>query len=200
VRRLRVTSKATVVLFAVLGAGLLLVSGSRTWITGTVNDPVLGASRVAGDGGQVASGVVALALVAGAAALASTTAGAVLRRVTLAVLTLAALGEGALVARVIASPASALGAVAARATGRTGEVETHATLTVWPWLCLLAALVLLVAAACGWAGASTWRGLGARYETPGATATGARGQRVASDWDRLDAGDDPTLRDDAPPT
>ena len=24
------------------------------------------------------------------------------------------------------------------------------------------------------------------------TATGARGQRVASDWDRLDAGDDPT--------
>jgi hypothetical protein len=49
-----------------------------------------------------------------------------------------------------------------------------------------------VAAAGGWVGAKGWRGLSARYETPGASTTGARGQRVASDWDRLDAGDDPT--------
>jgi hypothetical protein len=32
------------------------------------------------------------------------------------------------------------------------------------------------------------------------TTTGARGQRVGSDWDRLDAGEDPTLRDDSQPT
>jgi hypothetical protein len=70
--------------------------------------------------------------------------------------------------------------------------------TVWPWLCLVAAALLVVAAVGGWLGAGQWRGLGARYETPGATA-GARGQRVASAWDRLDAGDDPTVGEDPDP-
>ena len=42
------TSKAGVVLLALLGAGVLLASGSRTWVTGTVNDAVLGASRISG--------------------------------------------------------------------------------------------------------------------------------------------------------
>ena len=198
-RRLRPTSKAFVVVLAVLGAGLLLISGSRTWVTGTVDDAVLGASRVGGTGSEVASGVVGLALAAGAAALASTTAGRVLRRVTLAVLTVAALAAGYLAARVALDPAAALGSVAARAAGRTGSLETHAGATAWPWLALAACVLLLLAAVGGWRGARHWRGLGARYESP-STTTGPRGQRVGSDWDRLDAGDDPTLHDDSPPT
>jgi len=67
--RLRLTSKVSVILRALLGAGTLLASGGRTWVTGTVDDPVLGASRGTGTGSQVASGVVALALVAAAAGL-----------------------------------------------------------------------------------------------------------------------------------
>jgi hypothetical protein len=159
-----------------------------------VDDAVLGASRVQGTGSQVASGVVALALVAGAAALASTTAGSVVRRLTLAILGVAAIGELVLVGRVLLDPAGALGAVAARAAGRTGTIETHASVTAWPWLCLVAVALLLVADVGGWLGARRWRGLGARYEAPGSTA-GARGQRVASAWDVLDAGDDPTVGD-----
>jgi uncharacterized membrane protein (TIGR02234 family) len=196
--RLRVTSKAFVVLVALVGSGILLVSGSRVWVTGTVDDPVLGASRVQGTGSQVASGVVALALVAAAAALASATAGRVVRRVTLVLLAVAALGELVLVGRVLLDPSGALGEVAARSAGRTGTIETHASVTVWPWLCLLAVALLGLADACGWVGAARWRGLGARYEAPGSTA-GARGQRVASDWDRLDAGDDPTVGDTTGP-
>lgn len=191
----RPTSKAFVVVLALLGAGVLLVSGSRTWVTGTVDDAVLGASRVNGTGSEVASGIVALALAAGAAALASTTAGRVLRRVTLAVLTVAALAAGWLAARVALDPGAALGAVAARAAGRTGTLETHSSATAWPWLALAACVLLLVAAAGGWLGAGQWRGLGARYEPPTTTA-GPRGQRVGSDWDRLDAGDDPTVHDE----
>ncbi len=191
-RRLRPTSQAGVVLFAIVGGGLLLISASRTWVAGTVDDAVLGTSRITGTGTQVASGVTAVALAAAAAALASTTAGRLVRRAALGVLTAAALGEVVLIGRVLLDPAGVLGSVAARSAGRTGVIETHAAATAWSWISLAGAVLLLVAAAGGWAGAGRWRGLGARYETPGASTPGARGQRVASDWDRLDAGDDPT--------
>jgi uncharacterized membrane protein (TIGR02234 family) len=194
VSRLRPTGKAFVVIVAVIAALLLVAGGRQTWVTGTVNDPVLGASRISATGTEVAAALVGLALVAAAAAIASTTSGAVMRRVTLAVLALAALGEGLAVARVLRDPSGVLGGVAAKQAGRTGSVETHASATVWPWLGLLACVLLLVAAVGGWLGASRWQGLGARYET-GSTTTGPRGQRVGSDWDRLDDGDDPT----APP-
>lgn len=194
--RPRLTSKLTVVLAALVAAGTLLASGGRVWARGTVDDAVLGASRVSGTGSELASGVVALALVAAAAAVASTTSGRLVRRLTLVVLGLAGLGEGWLAARILLDPGHSLGAVAARSAGRTGTLETHATTTAWPWVCLVASLLLALAAAAGWAGAGRWRGLGARYEAPSGaaeTTAGARGQRVASDWDRLDAGDDPTL-------
>jgi uncharacterized membrane protein (TIGR02234 family) len=203
------------VLLALLGAGLLLASGSRTWVTGTVDDAVLGASRVAGTGTQVAAGVVALALAAAAAAVASTTSGPVVRRVTLTLLLLAAAGEAFFVARVLLDPSGVLGSVAAASTGRTGEIETRAGVTIWPWVALGATVLLVVAGVGGWVGSRRWRGLSSRYEAPAAAAAGAaganpagsagaraddtagpRGQRVASDWDRLDAGEDPTAADD----
>lgn len=195
-RRLRPTGKLFVVLLTAVGALVLVAGAGRTWVTGTVDDAVLGASRVTATGTEASSGVVALALVAAAAALASTTSGPVVRRVVLAVLGLAALGEGYAVGRVLLDPGRILGEVAARSAGRTGSLETHASVTAWPWLGLAASVLLLVAAGCGWVGASGWRGLGARYE-PSGTAAGPRGQRVGTDWDRLDAGEDPTLRDDA---
>jgi hypothetical protein len=63
--------------------------------------------------------------------------------------------------------------------------------TAWPWLALVGVVLLVACAVGGWVGSRRWQGLGARYETPTDRA-GARGQRVASDWDRLDAGEDPT--------
>jgi uncharacterized membrane protein (TIGR02234 family) len=188
------TSKLAVVLLVLVGSGLLLASGGRVWVNGTVDDAVLGASRISGTGSEVASGVVALALVGAAAALASATSGAVVRRLTLVVLALAGAAEAVVAARVGLSPEDSLGSIAAKAAGRTGSIETHATATAWPWVCVVAAVLLVLAAVSGWLGASRWRGLGARYEAP-ATSAGARGQRVATDWDRLDAGDDPTVRD-----
>ncbi|WP_457255469.1 Trp biosynthesis-associated membrane protein [Pedococcus sp. P5_B7] len=192
--RSRLTSKLAVVLLALLGSGILLSSGGRVWVNGTVDDAVLGASRISGTGTEVASGVIALALVGAAAALASATGGALVRRLTLAVLALAGIAEAVVAARVALAPEDPLGAIAAKAAGRTGSIETHATITAWPWICVVAGGLLLLASVAGWLGASRWRGLGARYEAP-TTSAGARGQRVATDWDRLDAGDDPTLRD-----
>ena len=194
-KHLRPTSKLTVILLALVGAGVLLTSGGRTWVTGTVDDPVLGSSRILGTGSELATGVVALALVAAAAALASATSGPVVRRLTLAVLALTGVGVAFVATRVALDPEQALGAVAARSLGRTGTIETNASATSWPWIAVVASVLLVLAAVAGWFGASSWRGLGARYEAPGAAA-GPRGQRVASDWDRLDAGDDPTARDE----
>ncbi len=202
----RLTSKAGVVLLALVGAGLLLVSGSQTWVSGTVDDAVLGSSRVTGSGSDVASGVVALALAGAAAAIAATTSGRVVRRVVIVVLALAALGSGVLVARVVADPSGVLGAVAARSTGRTGSIETHATVTPWPFIAATGALLLLCTAVAAWLGSRRWRGLSARYDAPaapaapgrdgptsrGTDARGSRGERVASDWERLSAGEDPT--------
>ena len=190
----RLTSKLAVVVLALMGSGILLASGGRVWINGTVDDAVLGASRISGTGTEVASGVVALALGGAAASLASATGGAVVRRITLVVLAFAGVAEAVVAARVALAPEGPLGAIAAKAAGRTGSIETHATITAWPWVCVVAGVLLLLAAVAGWLGAAHWRGLGARYEAP-TTSAGARGQRVATDWDRLDAGDDPTLRD-----
>ena len=160
----RLTSKLAVVVLALVGSGLLLASGGRVWVNGTVDDAVLGASRISGTGTQVASGVVALALVGAAAALASATGGTVVRRLTLGVLALAGVAEAVVAARVALAPQDPLGAIAAKAAGRTGSIETHATITAWPVACVVAGVLLVLASVAGWLGAARWRGLGARDE------------------------------------
>lgn len=204
------TGKRGVVVLALGGALVLVASASRTWVSGTVDDAVLGASRVSGTGSQLAPGLVAIALAGAAASLAATTSGRLVRRLSIVVLGVAALGAGGLVVAVLADPAGRLGRVAAQSTGRTGSVETHASTGAWPWLALGGSALLLAAAVAAWVGAGRWRGLSARYETPVGAATdlgvgggsasgsaaearaGARGQRVASAWESLDAGVDPT--------
>lgn len=206
------TGKRGVVGLALVGALVLVASASRTWVSGTVDDAVLGASRVTGSGSQLAPGLVAIALAAAAAALAAATSGRLVRRASIVVLALAALGAGGLVAAVLADPAGRLGGVAARSTGRTGTVETHASTGAWPWLALVGAILLLGAAAAAWMGAGRWQGLSARYEAPGddvdraprrgdagQTRAGTRGERVATAWDSLDAGVDPTEPAAVPP-
>ncbi len=198
--RPRLTSKGAVLLLAVLGAGTLLAGGSRTWVSGTVDDPVLGASRVAGSGTEVVPGLVALALAALAAVIATATSGRVARVVTLVIAALATCGLGGLVTRVLLDPSGVLGSVAAQSTGRTGSIETHASATGWAWAGVAAVAVLAAAVLAAGIGLRRWSGLSSRYEAPtapraGAPAgegRGARGERVTSDWDRLSVGDDPT--------
>lgn len=203
-------SKRVVLALALAGALLLIVAASRTWVSGTVDDAVLGASRVTGSGSQLAPGVVAVALAGAAAALVALTAGSVVRRVSVVLLAGAGLGAAALTGAVLLDPAGRLGDVAAHSTGRTGRVETHATTLGWPWMALAAAGLLVVASMLAWAGAARWQGLPARYGgstpepaaagAPAASASpGARGQRVASAWDSLDAGLDPTEPEVQPP-
>jgi uncharacterized membrane protein (TIGR02234 family) len=198
----RLSSKGVVVLLALLGACGLLVSAFRPWVTGAVDDAVLGATRISATGAEVAPGLTAVALAIAAAAIAVVAAGRV-ARVVAAVAYAVCLAIAALLAvRVIVDPAGVLGPVAASRVGRTGSVETVAQVTVWPWVALLACAVALLGLVGALAGLRRWGGPSSRYDAPGATASdvaGPRGERVRSDWDELSAGRDPTdVGPDAP--
>ena len=181
--------RGVLVLLVVLGALVVIVTASRTWLTGSVDDVVLGARSVAATGADAAGGVVALALVVVAGAIASATAGARARVVALVLTALAVLAGMLGVGRVLLDPDAVLGPIAAAAAGRTGSIETASRVNAWPWVALAGFLLAGLALA----GLARVRraapGLSSRYEAPG--------RPPESDWDQLSAGDDPT---DAGPT
>lgn len=191
----RLSGKGVVVLLALLGATGLLVSAFRPWVTGAVDDAVLGATRISATGSEVAPGLTAVALAVAAAAIAIVAAGRI-GRVVAAVAYAGCLAiAAALAVRVVADPDGVLGPVGASRVGRTGTVETVAGATVWPWVALLACLVALLGLVGAVAGLRSWGGPSGRYDAPGTTASdvaGPRGERVRSDWDELSAGRDPT--------
>ena len=190
----RLSSKGVVVLLALVGAGLLLVSAFRPWVTGAVDD-VLGATRLSATGAEVAPGLTAVALAIGAAAIAIVAAGRIARVIAVVAYALCVLVAAALAVRVLLDPEGVLGPVAASRVGRTGSVDTVAEATIWPWVALLACLVALLGLAGAVVGIRRWGGPSQRYEVPDGAAAdvaGPRGERVASDWDELSAGRDPT--------
>ncbi len=198
----RLSSKGVVVLLALVGAGLLLVSAFRPWVTGAVDDAVLGATRISATGAEVAPGLSAVALAIGAAAIAIVAAGRIVRVVAVVAYAVCVAVAAALAVRVLLDPEGVLGPVAASRVGRTGSVETVADPTVWPWVALLACAVALLGLVGAVVGIRRWGGPSQRYEVgEGSTgvAAGPRGERVASDWDELSAGRDPTdVGPDAP--
>lgn len=199
----RLTSKRVVSVLVALPALLLLLAASRTWLTGRSADPLLGGGAVSATGSQVAPGVVALGAVAVVALVATLTAGPRLRRVSAAVVPLSALGALVLTLRPLLDPEGALGRVAAAGLGRTGEVRTTAAVSVWAWVALAAAALLLAASPVAVVAAGRWAGLSSRFEAPRADApSGRRPHR--STWDEVTEGRDPTLgsetADDPHPT
>jgi len=191
----RLSSKGVVVLLALVGAGLLLVSAFRPWVTGAVDDAVLGATRISATGAEVAPGLTAVALAIGAAAIAVVAAGRVARVVALVAYALCLGVAAALAVRVLLDPEGVLGPVAASRVGRTGSVETVADATAWPWVALGACVIALLGLVGALLGLRRWGGPPQRYEAPEVgtpDVPGPRGERVASDWDELSAGRDPT--------
>lgn len=169
----RLTSKRVILLLVLLGAGVLLVTGSRTWLEGSVSDAVLGASMVHGTGSQVAPGVLAAALVGAASAVAAATAGRVVRVVASVAALLAGVLALVVIGIVVADPGAALGRLAASSTGRTGSVPAHGTLTVWVWVAGFAALAVALGGLAALVGGRHWAGLSSRYDAPSPAAPGS---------------------------
>ena len=194
------TTRRVVVPLAVVAALVAVAAATRTWASGAVDDAVLGASTVTATGSQLAAGYVGAVLVAAAGILAAAVTGV---RIRLAAALAAIVGAGGAVLQVVlvvADPGGRLGPVAAAAVGRSGPLPVAGSASVGAYAALAAAIVLTLAGLLALAGARSWPAPSSRYDAPGEggdpLATGARGERIGSDWERLTAGEDPT---DVPP-
>ena len=194
---------------------MLLVSGSRVWVNGSVDDPVLGAGMLHGTGSQVARGVLAAALVGAAAVVAAATSGRVVRRLAAAVVVLAGVLGTAVDRLGDRRPGRrARAGLAATGTGRTGDVPAHGSVTLWVWVAALAGVVMTL---------GRRRGPGRRRPlerpvqpvrrarrpqrraaaapTPPSPEQAARRSRESA-WEQLSRGEDPTAgaaRTEEPP-
>ena len=182
----RLTSKR-IVLVLILGAGgVILVSGSREWVSGTVADAVLGASALHGKGADIAPGALAAALVGLASAVAAATSGTVVRVLAACSAVLAAVLGATVVISVLADPGGALATLAAAGTGRSGTLAAHGRVEIWAWVALAAMLVMGIGGLGALVGGRRWRGLSSRYDA------GEPSPARRSAWDQLSSGEDPT--------
>lgn len=194
----RFTSKRLVLVLVLVSGVVILVSGSREWVSGSADNAVLGASVLHGRGSDVAPGALAAALVGLASAVAVATSGTVVRLIAAFAALLAAVLCAALVIGILVDPGAALGNLAAAGTGRSGTVAAIGRVGGWAWVALAAALAMAVGGLGALVGARRWSGLSSRYDAP---VAGDASQRHSSGepspghdsvWDQLSRGEDPT--------
>ena len=199
------TSKPMVLVLMLMSASVILISGSRVWVSGSAGDAVLGASVLHGRGSDIAPGALAAALVGLASAVAAATAGTVVRVIAAWSAMLAAVLGVVVIISVLADPGGVLGTLAAAGTGRSGSVVAHGQAGSWAWVALSATLVMGFGGLCALVGASRWNGLSSRYDPPVAGhssqssqtsqlgSTSDLGRRREVEWDQLSRGEDPTV-------
>lgn len=181
--------------WAAIGAALLLVGSTQTWVRGTVTDPVLGASLVEATGAQAASTLMAGALLAGAALLAGLVGARPVRLVAAACLAGAGVLAGLPAIRALAAPAEVARGVASDLPGQLGSAiqVDDAAATVWAVVGLVGAVLVLVG---GLLCLVTWfRAAGHRSGGQPVPSANTRRERQADPWDDLTHGHDPTVDD-----
>lgn len=194
----RLASKRMVLVLLLVSAVVILVSGSREWVSGSADSAVLGVTALHGRGSDVAPGVLAAALVGLASAVALATSGTVVRYIAACTAWLAAVLCIAVAIGILLDPGAALGKVAAAGTGRSGSVAAIGRAGIWVWVALAAALVMAVGGLGAMVGARRWQGLSSRYDAPVSgegpvSSTSGEGPRARdSAWDQLTRGEDPT--------
>ena len=199
------TSKPMVLVLMLMSASVILISGSRVWVSGSAGDAVLGASVLHGRGSDIAPGALAAALVGLASTVAAATAGTVVRVIAAWSAMLAAVLGVVVIIPVLADPGGVLGTLAAAGTGRSGSVVAHGQAGNWAWVALSATLVMGFGGLCALVGASRWNGLSSRFDPPVAGhssqssqtsqlgSTSDLGRRREVEWDQLSRGEDPTV-------
>lgn len=196
--------KLALIVVVLLGSALTLLAWTQVW--GYVEVSLAGSvqERIEVTGATAAPALTALALAGFALAGALTIAGRFIR-IILGLLEIL-LGVSVVLSAFIAvsNPAAASAAAVTAATGIAGtdsilnSVVDEVT-TVWPFVALAAAAVMVVAGiailvtAKRWPGATT-RYKSTRFEPTGSTNTGVEGASDAiGDWDDLSRGQDPTV-------
>ena len=186
-------AKSTSLLLILLAGGIGILSSTQTWLTVTRAD----GGEPLEVAGNVALPVLApLSLTALALSAAIALVGPVMRRVFAVI----ALGVGVLMlvltARVLLQhPMDTVAPALTTATGLAGDSSLTAVVkaiatTAWPWLALVAWILLVLGGALALATAGRWTTGGRRYRTTSAPADGP--VDAVESWDELSRGSDPT--------
>ena len=183
------TPARSVVLPAVLGAGVVLGLATQPWATGSSADALVGGRAVTASGSSLVPLAGALALAAGAASVVAVTGGRVVRRVAAALLLASALGCAAAIGWFLTDPASPLAADLATRTGRTSPPRVSASATWAAWAALAATLLPTAAGVAALRLAGRTRGLSGRYDSPAAGPPEQALARGESLWDEVSRGD-----------
>ncbi|MBC3990986.1 TIGR02234 family membrane protein [Streptomyces sp. AC563] len=196
--RLTKLSLAAGLLFAALGAALVLLASGRTWAEGNAAF-AQGDLRRTVDGQDITGLPGALAIV-GLAALVAVFAVRGLGRYAVAGI-LALCGVGTAVGSLLAlDDTAALEAKAAETTGITDTAIHGVTYTPWPWAAFAGGVLIFLAGLLALGYGRAWPAMSGRYERAGGDRP--RRGRPAPDpdrpeelWKALDRGEDPTGRE-----
>ncbi|MBB5933534.1 TIGR02234 family membrane protein [Streptomyces zagrosensis] len=194
-------SLAAALLFAALGAALVLLASGRTWAEGNAVF-AQGDLRRAVDGQDITGLPGALAIV-GLAALIAVFAARGLGRYAVAGV-LALCGAGIAVGSLLAlDDTSALEAKAAETTGIADTAIHGVSHTPWPWVAFTGGVLIFLAGVLALGYGRAWPAMSGRYERAGGDTDRPRPRRSrpAPDpdrpeelWKALDRGEDPTGR------
>ncbi|MFL6075405.1 MAG: Trp biosynthesis-associated membrane protein [Mycobacteriales bacterium] len=182
------------VVACLLGAGLAVVAAGRAWARVGTTSALFGHRTVGLTGRDLTPVVSALGLVglAGVVAVAATRRTG--RAVVGVLVALAGLGILAQTGAILADPRHWVRGPLADHV-RVGSAKPAAVhLNGWPYLALLAGLLLTAAGAFTAVRGRAWAALGARYDRAPQPATAAPERAL---WEALDRGEDPTRQ---PPT
>lgn len=192
----RLLGRAPVVLASILAAALLAGSTRPVWVQALAPDLTGTEQSLAISGGDVAPAVLALALAALAAAVATSLSSRWVRVVTGPVMVLAGIGAALSAVGARQDPAAAAAGAVAEATGVVGG-SVQAEATVWPLLSSgAAALVVLLGVVVLVVGGRWPRGSRHRSAALAGPARIDPGEDPAAAWDALTRGEDPSEEDD----
>ena len=184
-------SRRAAVLGGLVAAGALAGTTRATWVQATAPDLAGTAQNVAVGGADAAPAVLALALAALAAALATSLSSRWVRFLTGPVLIAAGLGAGLASLPPLRDPAAAAGSAVAESTGVVGA-EVAADATSWPLIALVPALAVIATGVIVLIAGGSWP-VGSRYRSAAVTTAADPAEDPAAAWDALTRGEDPSL-------
>lgn len=185
------------VLAGTAASALLAGTTRTTWVEAAAPDLTGTVQQVAVPGAEAAPAVLALALVAIAASLATSLSSVWLRFLTGPVLLLTGVGAGLVALGVLRDPSAAAGSAAATATGVVGS-GLEADSTAWPLLTLVPALAVAAVGVLVLLAGGSWPRRD-RYRSAAVTVAADPSEDPAAAWDALTRGEDPSLEEPQEP-
>ncbi|ATG54969.1 hypothetical protein CFK41_09475 [Brachybacterium ginsengisoli] len=195
--RRRLLGRRTVVLAGTAFSALLAGTSRTTWVQASGPDLTGTVQQVAVSGADAAPEVLALALVAIAASLATSLSSVWLRFLTGPVLILTGIGAALAALAVHRDAVSSATSALTSSTGVAGSTVA-ADATSWPLLTLAPALVVAAIGVLVLLAGGSWPRRD-RYRSAAVTVAADPSEDPAAAWDALTRGEDPSLEDPSAP-